>query len=66
LLDFLIKITGRRIDKDKKLVNFGFSADLSLNRRDYNINWEHNTVPNFVGHLVEIEINLITRANKIE
>jgi polyisoprenoid-binding protein YceI len=55
-------ITG--IDKDPvaKKMNIGYAARITLNRRDFGINWRHQTVPNFVGDNVEIEINLITKA----
>jgi polyisoprenoid-binding protein YceI len=44
-----------------KKMNMGYSARLTLNRRDYGINWQHPNVPNIVGDKVEVEINLITR-----
>ncbi len=55
-------ITG--IDKNPatKKMNIGYAARITLNRRDFGINWRHPAVPNFVGDNVEIEINLITRA----
>ncbi len=43
-------------------MNLGYSARIVLNRRDFGINWRHQSVPNFVGDNVEIEIDLITKA----
>jgi polyisoprenoid-binding protein YceI len=56
---------AQRADESRpfsKKMNIGYAARLTLNRRDFGINWRHQTVPNFVGDNVEIEINLITRA----
>ena len=50
--------------KKDNLTNIGYRAEIVLNRRDYGINWEHNTEPTFVGDNVMVEINLITRAIK--
>jgi len=43
-------------------MSVGYAARLTLNRRDFGINWEHKTVPNFVGDSVEVELDLITKA----
>jgi len=55
-------ITGINRDPVAKKMNIGYSARITLNRRDFGINWRHQSVPNFVGDNVDIEINLITRA----
>ena len=55
-------ITGTDKDPVAKKMNIGYAARLTLNRRDFGINWKHQSVPNFVGDNVEIEINLITKA----
>ncbi len=55
-------ITGINKDPVAKKMNIGYSTRITLNRRDFGINWRHQSVPNFVGDNVEIEINLITRA----
>jgi len=55
-------ITGVDENADKTKKNVGYSASLVLNRRDYGINYEHKTVPNFVGDNIAVEIDLITRA----
>jgi len=43
-------------------MNFGYATHISLNRRDFGINWQHKTVPNFVGDNVDVDIELITKA----
>lgn len=43
-------------------LNYGYAAHLNLNRRDFGINWQHKTVPNFVGDGVDVDIELITKA----
>lgn len=55
-------ITGTDKDPVAKKMNIGYSVRMTLNRRDFGINWQHQSVPNFVGDNVEIEINLITLA----
>lgn len=55
-------VTG--VIKNKDLTNVGYAATMTLNRRDYGINWEHPTAPNFVGDNIDVEINLITKAIK--
>ena len=54
-------ITGIKNDPVTKKMSTGYSAGLTLNRRDFGIYWE-KSVPNFVSDDVEIEINLIARA----
>ena len=55
-------ITGVDENADKTKKNVGYSASLVLNRRDYGLNYEHKTVPNFVGDNITVEIDLITKA----
>ena len=55
-------ITGTNKDPVAKKMNAGYSARITLNRRDFGVNWRHPSVPNFVGDKVDIEINLITKA----
>ena len=38
-----------------------FTVVGKLNRRDFGINWEHNSVPFFVGDEIGIDISVITR-----
>ena len=40
----------------------GITARTTINRRDYGINYSRQDLPNFVGDMVEIELNIITRA----
>ena len=54
-------VTGIKNDPVTKKMSTGYSARLTLNRRDFGIYWE-KSVPNFVSDDVEIEINLIARA----
>jgi polyisoprenoid-binding protein YceI len=53
-------MTGKYTNPKTQNTVYGFRARLVLNRRDYGINWQHNTVPNWVGDDVEIELDLIT------
>ena len=55
-------ITGSNKDATGKKMNVGYSARVTLNRRDFGINWQNQNAPNFVGDNIDIEIDLITRA----
>ena len=55
-------VTGVDENADKTKKNVGYSASITLNRRDYGINYTHKTVPNFIGDNIAVEIDLITRA----
>ena len=59
-LPFTIVGPSKNAAGDK--MNLGYAAHITLNRRDFGINWEHKTVPNWVGDNVEVELELITRA----
>lgn len=54
-------ITGSNKDATGAKMNIGYSARMTLNRRDYGITWSHRDVPNFVGDNIDVEIDLITR-----
>ena len=43
-------------------MNLGYATRITLNRRDFAINWEHKTAPGWVGDNVEVELELITKA----
>lgn len=59
-LPFTITGPARNASGDK--MNLGYATHITLNRRDFGINWEHKTVPNWVGDNIEVEIQLITKA----
>ena len=59
-------ITGTSTDPTGKKKNIGYSAHMTLNRRDYGINWSHQQVPGFVGDNIDVEIDLITRAIEVK
>jgi len=59
-IPFTIACPTKNAAGDK--ANFGYAAHITLNRRDFGINWEHKTVPNFVGDNIEVELLLITKA----
>ena len=59
-------ITGSNKDATGKKMNIGYSARMTLNRRDYGITWSHRDVPNFVGDNIDVEIDLITRVIDVE
>ena len=38
-----------------------FTLDGTLNRRDFGINWEHSSVPFFVGDEIGVDISVVTK-----
>lgn len=63
-IELPFRITGVEDNKEKRRKNVGYLAELTLNRKDFGINWQHGAVPNFVGDEVKIKINLITKLVK--
>ena len=59
-------ITGSNKDATGTKMNVGYSAHVTLNRRDFGINWQNPNAPNFVGDNIDIEIDLITRAIEVK
>ena len=55
-------VTGT-VKKDG-MTTVGYRAQLTLNRRDYGINYTNKTAPNFIGDLIDVDIELITKAIK--
>jgi polyisoprenoid-binding protein YceI len=56
-----VSLTGSFTDpKTGKQVN-GFAANITLNRRDYGINWTHSVLASFVGDEVEVELEVLTK-----
>lgn len=55
-------VTGT-VKKDG-MTNVGYRAQLTLNRRDYGINYTHKTTPNFIGDMIAVDIELVTKAIK--
>jgi polyisoprenoid-binding protein YceI len=55
-------INGVRRDEKTGKTTLGVSARTVINRRDFGINFARPDNPAFLGDMVEIELNLITRA----
>jgi polyisoprenoid-binding protein YceI len=55
-------VVGESKDPATKKMNVGYAAHLTINRRDFGINWTHPKVPNFIGDTIDINIELITKA----
>lgn len=53
-------------EKADLLPTLGIAATTTLNRRNFGFNWEHSSVPFFVGDEVSVEIFLLTRGGKRE
>ena len=64
-ISFPFEIVGKNIDSKEQTVVYGFYAKTVVSRRDFGINYQHQSVPNFIGDNIEVELNLITRASKI-
>jgi polyisoprenoid-binding protein YceI len=55
-------INGIRKDEKTGKSSLGATASVTLNRRDFGITFARPDNPTFLGDMVEIELNLITRA----
>ncbi len=55
-------INGISRDEKSGKTTLGVTAKTTLNRRDFGINFARPDNPTFLGDMVEIELNLITRA----
>jgi polyisoprenoid-binding protein YceI len=55
-------INGIKKDEKTGKTTLGVTARAALNRKDYGINFANPNNPTFLGDVVEIELNLITRA----
>ena len=55
-------INGIRKDEKSGKTQIGATARTSLNRKDFGINFSRPDNPTFLGDVVEIELNVITRA----
>lgn len=55
-------INGVRRDEKTGKTQIGATARTSLNRKDFGINYSRADNPTFLGDMVDIELNIITRA----
>ena len=55
-------INGVRKDPKTGKTTLGVTARTTINRRDYGISFSRPDNPDFLGDMVEIELNLVTRA----
>jgi polyisoprenoid-binding protein YceI len=55
-------INGIRKDEKTGKTTLGVTARTSVNRKDYGVNFSRPDNPTFLGDMVEIELNVITRA----
>jgi polyisoprenoid-binding protein YceI len=55
-------INGLTRDEKSGKTTLGATARTTINRKDYGVNYSNPANPNFLGDMVEIELNIITRA----
>ena len=55
-------INGVARDEKTGKTTLGATAKTTINRKDYGVNFSQPNNPNFLGDMVEIELNIITRA----
>jgi len=54
-------INGVRRNPQTGATTLGFSSRITINRRDYGINFSRQDNPDFLGDQIEIELDLVTR-----
>lgn len=62
---FPFEVTGTWVNEEKTSTGSGFHATLVIDRTDYGVNWQHNSVPGFVGNKVEVDLHILTRSKKL-
>jgi polyisoprenoid-binding protein YceI len=55
-------INGVTRDEKTGKTTLGVTARTTINRKDYGVSWSRADNPNFLGDMIEIELNIITRA----
>lgn len=55
-------VTGTFKNPTNNKISVGYSAKMILNRRDFGINYARQDNPTFVGDIITVEIELVTRA----
>ncbi|REJ77950.1 MAG: polyisoprenoid-binding protein [Acidobacteria bacterium] len=60
-ISFPFKIAGKSMNEEGTKLSMGFTAELKLNRTDYNVNYQHQAVPGFIGNEVTVYLNILTR-----
>ncbi|HEV2883292.1 MAG TPA: YceI family protein [Pyrinomonadaceae bacterium] len=62
--ELALPFTINGVNRDNKTgkSTLGLTARTTLNRKDFGISWGRPDNPNFLGDVVEIELNIITRA----
>jgi polyisoprenoid-binding protein YceI len=66
--EIALPFTINGISKDPKTgkTSLGATARISVNRRDYGINYTRADNPTFVGDVIDIELNIITRLGTVQ
>lgn len=59
-------INGISTDPKTGKTSLGATARIVVNRSDYGINYTRADNPNFVGNMIDIELNLITRLGTVQ
>lgn len=59
-------INGVRKDEKSGKTTLGATARTTVNRKDYGVSFSRPDNPDFLGDMVEIELNIITRASSPE
>lgn len=59
-----LPFTATGIVRDNGGTILGYHAHMTLNRRDYGINWENKNSPTYVGDNIDVDIDVITKATK--
>lgn len=65
-ISFPFTMTGRSVNPTDQTVRYGFDATLKINRRDYGVNYSNKNDPTFIGDVVTVNLNLLTRGAKVE
>ena len=59
-------INGVRTDPKTGKTSLGATARMVVNRKDYGISFSRPDNPNFIGDVIDIELNIITRLGEVK
>lgn len=65
-ISFPFTIAGRNVNPKDQTVRYGFDATLEVNRRDFGINYTNKADPTFIGDVVTVNLQILTKPTKIE
>lgn len=55
-------VTGKDVNPANKRTMVGFKGMITIKRSDYGMNWQHRSIPNWVGDEIDVELAILVRS----